>query len=290
MFGLDLSALEIFQCVAQEGSISKAAIRLSRVQSNISTRVKQLEEKLGVTLFLRTRRGLALTDAGRTLLGYADRLISLSREAAEALNDGRPTGQFRIGSMESTAATRLPSVLATYHAAFPQVTIHLHTDVAAGLLDRLARGDVDIAFLAEPVTAEAFETRPVFTEELVLIGPGTAAAAYRPADLNKMPLIAFEEGCAYRRYLHEWLLEERVTPGRTMAVGSYLAMLACVSAGAGYAVAPRSVLDTVAGKAGKREFRTYRLPKKYRRIRTLLVWRKGYASSKLAALNEVLKS
>src|SRR3546814_3361639 len=81
MASLDLAALEIFCCVAQERSISGAAARLGRVQSNVSTRLKQLEEMLGAVLFVRTRRGLTLTEAGRTLLDYAERLLALSREA-----------------------------------------------------------------------------------------------------------------------------------------------------------------------------------------------------------------
>src|SRR3546814_6184191 len=83
MASLDLAALEIFCCVAQERSISGAAARLGRVQSNVSTRLKQLEEMLGAVLFVRPRRGLTLTAAGRTLLDYAERLLALSREASD---------------------------------------------------------------------------------------------------------------------------------------------------------------------------------------------------------------
>lgn len=285
MPGLDLAALEIFQCVAQEHSISRAAFRLSRVQSNVSTRVKQLEERLGVPLFVRTRRGLALTDEGHTLLAYAERLLALSREASEALSNGRPAGSFRIGTMESTAAARLPSILSRFHETFPEVVIHLHTDTAGGLVTRLERGEIEAAFIAEPVSADDFEMQPVFVEELVLIAPRTAPRVYHAADLNGTSIIAFEEGCAYRRYLHEWLMTEAISPGGTMAVGSYLAMLACVSAGAGYAVVPRSVLDAV-GRT--RELRCYRLPERYTAIRTMLAWRKGYRSSKLKALREMM--
>src|SRR3546814_14370047 len=78
MASLDLAALEIFCCVAQERSISGAAARLGRVQSNVSTRLKQLEEMLGAVLFVSTRRGLTLTEAGRTLMAYAERLMGKS--------------------------------------------------------------------------------------------------------------------------------------------------------------------------------------------------------------------
>ncbi len=108
MHGLNLRALEIFRTVAVEGGVSKAAIKLNRVQSNISTRIKQLEQHLGKNLFFRQNRGLTLTQDGHLLLSYAERFLQLSTEASEALNEGKPRGVFRIGTMESTAAARLP--------------------------------------------------------------------------------------------------------------------------------------------------------------------------------------
>src|SRR3546814_9700538 len=95
--------------------------------------------------------------------------------------------------MESTAAARLPAILADYHARFPKVAVHLHTDTAGGLMDRLARGDIDAAFIAEPVPEATFDQRPVFVESLVLIGPATGPTTYRNDDLNGRTIIAFEE-------------------------------------------------------------------------------------------------
>ena len=128
MEGLDLRSLEIFRTVAVEGSITKAAIKLNRVQSNISTRIKLLERHLKKNLFLRQNRGLTLTPDGVLLLSYAERFFQLSMEASEALNEGKPSGVFRIGTMESTAAARLPEILSRYHRLYPDVAIELETD------------------------------------------------------------------------------------------------------------------------------------------------------------------
>src|SRR3546814_18152291 len=81
--------------------------------------------------------------------------------------------------MESTAAARLPAILADYHARFPKVAVHLHTDTAGGLMDRLARGDIDAAFIGEPVPEATFDQRPVFVERLVLIGPANGPTTHR---------------------------------------------------------------------------------------------------------------
>ncbi|MGI9523178.1 MAG: LysR family transcriptional regulator [Hyphomicrobiaceae bacterium] len=282
---IDLAALEIFRQVALEGSISGAALKLNRVQSNVSTRVKLLEERLGTTLFEREPRGLTLTESGQTLLTYADRLISLSEEAVDALTATEPSGPFRIGTMESTAASRLPEFLSRYHGLYPNVTIHLETDTAGGLTRRLCSNELDVAFVAEPIATEGLVWEAVFEEQLLLVAPVSFPPLRHAKEISGKTIIAFEEGCAYRRYLNDWLVEESIVPGSILSVGSYLAILACVSAGNGYAVVPKSVLDVIASNG---EFRRHRLPKRYSRIKTLLVRRKNYSSSKLDALRAML--
>lgn len=285
MHDIDLRSLEIFRAVAQEGSVTKAAARLNRVQSNVSTRVKQLEARLERTLFLRRNRRLTLTPDGRLLLSYAERLLQLSAEASEALHGAAPAGVLRLGAMESTAAARLPEILSRYHERHPGVTIELETDVAANLVARLQDHDIDAAFVAEPVAAEGVETLPVFEEALVLLAPISFPPLENVAEISGRTIVAFEAGCAYRAYLERWVREAGVVPGGVIALGSYLAILACVAAGTGYAVAPQSVLDTVVTKG---RFRRYPLPGPYARIRTMLAWRSEDRPAKLEALRRLL--
>jgi DNA-binding transcriptional LysR family regulator len=285
MHGLDLRSLEIFRTVAVEGSVTRAAVKLNRVQSNISTRIKQLEQHLEKNLFFRRSRGLTLTPDGHLLLSYAERLLQLSMEASEALNEGRPSGVFRIGAMESTAAARLPEFLSRYHRLHPEVKIELETDTAGGLMERLLNHDIEIAFAAEPVSFETISTQPVFEEELVLVAPQSFPPLENTSEISGRTVVAFETGCAYRRYLEQWLLKSGIVPGGIMAMGSYLAILACVSAGTGFAVVPQSVLNTVSMKG---RFRLYSLPGDVARIKTLLAWRSDYHSTKLEAFKELL--
>jgi len=119
---MEFSQLRIFQAVAEEGSITRAAERLHRVPSNLSTRLKQMEEQLGVELFVRERQRLQLSPAGKVLLDYSTRLLALHDEAHGAVQGGQPAGDFVLGSMYSTAAIHLPTLLARYHKAYPQVT------------------------------------------------------------------------------------------------------------------------------------------------------------------------
>lgn len=287
MHSLDLRALEIFRAVALEGSVSKAAAKLNRVQSNISTRLKQLEQRLGKDLFLRQNRGLMLTADGELLLAYAERLLQLSMETSEALNGGKPSGIFRIGTMESTAASRLPAILSRYHLRYPEVRIEMETDTAGGLLKRLQDRDIEIAFVAEPASFERINAVPVFEEKLVLIVPESFPSIKDAREISGRTVVAFEMGCAYRRYLDEWLLEAGIVPGGVISVGSYLAIFASVAAGTGYAVVPQSVLDVVTTKG---KFRRYPLPGKLSRIKTLLVWRSDYRSAKFDALRKLMRA
>jgi len=279
--GLDLRALEIFQAVVAEGGVSKAAVKLNRVQSNISTRIKQLEQQLGKKLFLRQNRGLTLTADGELLLSYTERLLQLSAEAIEALSADEPSGVFRIGAMESTAAARLPEILSRYNALYPKIEVQLETGTAKHLVDRLLSHDIEVAFVAEPVSFDRINTVSVFEERLVLVAPASFPPLENTQEISGKTVVAFEAGCAYRRYLEDWLLEAEIVPGKVMAVGSYLAIFACVAAGTGYAVVPQSILDMVSAKG---QFQRHPLPGNMSHIQTMMAWRDDYRSSKLEAL------
>src|ERR1700676_1018579 len=98
---MDLSDLRIFSTVVRQGGATRAAERLHRVQSNVTTRIRQLEEDLGVALFIREGKRLELAPAGQVLRDYADRLLALADEARMAAQDPRPRGAFRLGAMDS---------------------------------------------------------------------------------------------------------------------------------------------------------------------------------------------
>src|SRR6266568_3230624 len=239
---MDLAALRIFKAVAEHGGVNKAAEKLHRVPSNVTTRVKQLEESLGTKLFVRQNRSLALSQEGRLLLTYADRLLRLSAEAENALRNGKPRGTLRIGALESTSATRLPPVLSRYHQLYPDVQIELVTGTSGALVSLVHRQDIEAAFVAQPFNAQGLAMQSVFVEELVLIAPKSFGRIRSPKDIGKRTVIAFATGCSYRRRLESWLATANVLPDRVMEFQSYHAIVACVAAGSGIAVVPRSVI------------------------------------------------
>src|SRR3984893_8704964 len=132
---MELSDLLTFSTVARLGGVTRAADELNTVQSNITQRIKSLEAEIGTPLFERHSRGMTLTGAGRRLLPYAERMAALSREAVlAARDDGQPRGPLAIGSLETTAAVRLPSLLAQFHRRFPAVRLTVRTGTTADLV------------------------------------------------------------------------------------------------------------------------------------------------------------
>lgn len=282
---MELSDLRIFKAVAEQGGITRAAQSLHRVQSNVTTRVKQLEQRLGTRLFNRQGRRLVLSSEGRLLLEYADRLLELSSEAQAALRGHAPQGALKIGALESTAATRLPTVLARYHREYPAVRVELVTGTSAALIDKVLHEDLEAAFVVEPFPARGLQAVHAFTEELVLISARDHPRIRNAADLAQRTLLAFTTGCAYRRRLEAWLGRSKMAPDRVMEYGSYHAIVACSAAGAGIAVVPRSVLRASGMEA---QLAMHPLPKKIAVAKTMLVWRRGHESMPLAALRDAL--
>jgi DNA-binding transcriptional LysR family regulator len=281
---MDLTALRIFKAVVEQGGVNKAAAKLHRVPSNVTTRIKQLEEQLGVKLFSRGGRRLALSAEGKLLLTYANQLLSLCSEAEAALRNGKPRGTLRIGALESTAASRLPPVLSRYHELYPDVQIELVTGTSGALVSRVHKQDIEAAFVAEPFNANDLETKTVFVEELVLITPKSYGRVRSPKDIGNRTVIAFSTGCSYRRRLEAWLGASKVLPDRVIEFQSYHAIIACVSAGSGIAVVPRAVIELTRG--GQNVAMTT-LPAKFAKTRTHLVWRREHHSVTLDAMKNL---
>src|ERR1700740_1627454 len=166
---------------------------------------------------------------GKRLLTYGEQLRRLSAEAELALRSGKPRGKLRIGTLECTAATRLPPVLARYHRANPQVQIELVTGTTGALLEQVSRYAIEAAFVAERFEAAGLEMMPVFRERLVVIAPKESTAIKKPGDFRGMTVIAFGVGCSYRRPLEEWLARSKITPERVLGFGSYSAICPCVA-------------------------------------------------------------
>ncbi|MCT5774955.1 LysR family transcriptional regulator NmoR [Pseudomonas aeruginosa] len=270
---MDLSSLEIFRAVAHEASVTRAAQQLQRAQSNVTTRIRQLEEDLGVELFLRDGKRMSLTERGSEFLAYAEQLLALADEARQSMHPAEPGGRLRLGSMESTAASRLPALLASYHKACPRVALEVSTGTSRALFDGVRARRLDCALVAAgpgwagELDGSGLRGEPLFREELLMILPAEHPPVHDVAEVRLRTLADFARGCTYRQLAEDSL----GTPLTVQEVGSYHAILACVAAGACVGVLPRSVLQLL----GTPPLRSLPLAE----VDTWLVWREGYATA-----------
>ena len=268
---MDLAALRVFRAVAEQGSVTRAAAQLNTVQSNVTTRIRQLEEQLDTALFDRINRKLIITAAGRLLLDYAQRLLALAEEAREAVRAfDVPRGLLRLGAMETTAAARLPGVMARFHQQHPEVDLRLQTGPTQALLHDLLTHRIDAALLAGPVHHPEISSLVVIAEELALVSAAGHCDIKRVSELADVSLFTFREGCTYRQRLIDWMRVEGVTVARVSEFGAFEAIIGCVAAGMGYALLPRSVL---AAHLAAGTIRIHAAPTQVAQVDTLLAWR-----------------
>ena len=274
---MDLRDLTTFRTVAAEGGITRAAARLNRVQSAVTTRIKNLETELDRPLFLREPGGMRLTPAGKVLLDYAQRLIDLAEEATHAVQEPRPRGPFRLGAMESTAAVRLPPLIETFYSNWPEVTLTLTTGNSVYLAGELEAGRIDAAFMATDIEDPRFASAPAFLEKPMLI-------RRRGAPENDTMLV-FEEGCPHRRLLEQWYLSEGRRPQSVIELGSYHAIIGCVAAGMGTALVTEGVLDLF---PARNQLDVTPLPPPFDAMDVRLYWRNGALSPAVSEMRALL--
>ena len=244
---LDLRELKTFRAVAAEKSFTRAARDLHYAQSSVTAQIQSLEEGLGVPLFDRLGRRIELTVAGRQLLLYAERLLTLAEEAQRSVaNDGRPVGTLTVLAPETLLAYRLPNLLKRFQSQYPAIQLSLSAVESCG-----AAGDiepsVDIAFsLDVPLRAPQLEVQLLRTEPIVLVvAPGHALAGKKKLKADALAaeqVLVNERACSYRSLFERTLRAEDVTVTRSLEFLSVEAIKQCALASMGVAVLPEVVV------------------------------------------------
>jgi LysR family transcriptional regulator, cell division regulator len=272
---VELTDLLTFSTVARLGGITRAAEELNTVQSNVTQRIKALEGEIGTALFERHSRGMTLTGAGRRLLPYAQRMAALSREAVlSARDDGEPKGPLSIGSMETTAAVRLPTLLAEFHRRYPAVRLTLRTAPTADLVTAVLDGSLDGAFVAGPIDHAELISATAFREELVLVTAQRwkSLAALRAGTAESGPTaLVFRTGCTYRQRLEQVFTEFGWPSAARFEFGTIDGMIGCVATDMGVTVLPRAVVER---DHVQRDVSIHTLSPQHARVETLFIQRR----------------
>lgn len=260
---MDVRDFQFLKAVAESGSITRAAEALGCVQSNVTTRLKKLEARLGRKLVERVDGRMVPTALGSLALDFGTRIASLSQEAdALLMSTGAALPPLRIGTMETTAAVRLPALLKRLRAERPDLRLTLRSGTSEELAGALRRGTLDLVLVAGDVADDRFETAPLWREDLVEVLPpsGEADAA----------LVVFRTGCCYREHCRAAFGDVPV-----LELGTLDGILGCVAAGLGRTLLPTSAVERwrVAGDIATRP-----PPGGPVSVTTVAMWRPGNLS------------
>jgi len=279
---MDAADLRVFEAVARLGGMNRAAGELNTVQSNVTQRIRLLEEELATPLFDRHSRGVALTPAGQRLLPYAERVAQLLAEARRAVkDDGTPSGPLQIGSLETTAALRLSPALASYAASYPAVDVALTTGTSAELVELVLAHRLEGAFVCGPVQHPELAAEPIFAEELVLVTAPTQKSLDRVLVRSDLKIVVLRAGCSYRQRLEEILARRGIVGLRRLEFGTIEGILGCAAAGLGVTLLPRALVE---GARRARRVAVHTLPPGEARVETVFIRRRdAFVSSALAA-------
>ena len=285
---MDSNDLRVFAAVASSGSMNRAANELHTVQSNVSRQLGRLERDLGTALFARHSRGVELTDAGRRLLPYALAIARSLNDAGRAVRDeGVAIGPLRVGSLETTAAIRLPPVLSAYARAHPRVDLTLATNTTAGLVSQVLAHELDGAFVCGPVAHPNLSEQEMFVEHLVLVTALHIRTLGELADEPDLRIVVFRVGCSYRQILESWLASRGVSARSILEFGTVDGILGCVAAGIGITLLPLSVVQRAAAEG---RVTIHGMPADVGQVSTVFVRRTDrFESSALVAFLEVTR-
>jgi DNA-binding transcriptional LysR family regulator len=279
---MDPADLNLFAAVARLGSMRAAADEMNTVQSNVTARIRALEDEIGVALFERHSRGVTVTAAGRRLLPFVARVSGLLRDAAQAArDDGVPKGPLVIGSLETTTALRLSPILADYARAYPQVDLTLRTGTSCELIERVLQHELEGAFVVGPVEHPELAEQTLFREELAIMTSPEITSLDQALAASGLKIVVLRIGCSYRQRLEELLARRGIVGLRTLEFGTIEAIFGCVAAGLGITLLPRGLLGPV-WQDGR--VHVHLLPPEDAQVETVFVRRRdAQVSSALAA-------
>lgn len=245
---MQLHQLRYVVTVAEEGRFTRAASRLHVAQPSISSAVAALEHELGAPLFHRERNAVTLTGAGEVFLPWARQVLADCEAGAAAVRDllGLQRGRLVLGATPSLTTNLLPRVLAAFHLEHPGVELMVHEAGSQELVDRLGKGEMDLAVVILPVDQPGVQSTALLEEELVLAvdraHPLAGRRTVRVSELEDVPLVMFKDGYDLREATLQACREAGFAPVMAMQGLEMDGALALAAAGMGAAVVPGSVV------------------------------------------------
>ena len=251
---MELRQLRAFVTIAEAGTFTAGAQRVHVTQAAVSMQIRQLEEELGVQLFVRAPRRVLLTEAGEKLLDRARLILREHDTAVMEMSElaGAKHGRLRIGTASAmVSADSLPKLLRKIKEIYPQADISVVSGTSERLAQQVLAGELDVAFVSLPVDANGIQTELLDEDELVAIASPAHPLAKRrvvsAAMLGGEKLILSQSGGNTRRLIEEFFSQAGVKPDVVMELSRQVAINRMVEQGLGVGIAPiKSVKDDVA--------------------------------------------
>jgi LysR family transcriptional regulator for metE and metH len=257
---LEVKHLKLVQAIQQERSITNAGVRLHLTQSAVSHQLKEIEDRLGTPLFVRTRRDVRLTRAGERLLNSAAVVLNELQRAEEDIAEiaGAPRGAVRISTQCHTAYHWLPTLVKRFSAKYPYVAVEINVDATYRAVEAVLEGALDLALTNDKSENERLRYRSVFDDELVAVLPASHPLAerdfLRPKDFAEESLLV-PSTLTDSNFYHHFLKPAEVMPRRWSSIPLTEAIIGMVKEEMGISVTARWIVQPYLKSNGLRAVR-----------------------------------
>ena len=239
---MDLKLLGSFVAVAEARNFTKASLALNVTQPALSRQIQKLENDLGVSLFVRARRRINLTEQGSLLLEQARKILATIEETEAALRTGAsgPAGTLSLGISPAAGHMLIPLLLERAARLFPKLRIHVVEGFTATIHDRLVEARLDMGVLHDPEDRKRLHVTPLLTEPLLVVGPpGSAPRRRKPGDIGvlaTLPLVLPSRPNALRLHIEQMAASSGVALNVRAQVDSVGITKTLVQRGFGYTI------------------------------------------------------
>lgn len=269
---MNINDFKIFEAVAYHKSFTKAAEAMFTVQSNVTARIKNLEDEFEATLFLRSSRKVELTKAGETLLVYSKKLHHLIQEAKQSIGKSHIIkGEIKIGALETMIALKGPELINSLANRFPYVYMDFKSDDKDNLIKEVLSFRLDAAFIPAPLHIPHLEQFKIKTEEIIAVVPESCNSLSDILDQTPLKAIVFDQGCVFRSRLDSWLVSKGISRYHKTEMNSIEGVINFIESGLGFSFLPKEIISTF---YSSRRIKTFTLPTELSMLTTVLVYRK----------------
>ncbi|OUI96129.1 hypothetical protein HK13_14070 [Acetobacter indonesiensis] len=236
-----LTHLRFFCAIVEEGSIASAAHRMNCVPSNITMRLQELETDIGQDLFVRERKKLLITPAGRLFYREAKEIVSRAERLLLLWSQPQSRGILKVGALDVAFLTCLAKNVPDFIMAHPDIELNVLQKPSFILEKMLSNEEIDLAITDGPVENTVLEGEFAFSQSLYLVMP-EHIKTLSPDSISRSDMYLFNRDCFYRRCAERWLERKNYTPRSILTIESYDLIMACLDTGTGLSCMPESVV------------------------------------------------